>query len=103
MSREAQKKLFVELINKQLEPFNKTYDDVANEPNWYMNYKTTEEDQKIFMDYCAKKIKSELGLSDKLAEMEASWFILQWGLTTTGHQIPHQKSETEKVEIRRKN
>jgi len=66
-----------------------------------MNYKTTEEEQKIFMDYCAKKIKSELGLSDKLSEMEASWFILQWGLTTVGHQIVQK--ETEKVEIRRKN
>ncbi len=101
MSRDIQKKLFVELINKQLEPFGKTYDDVVNEPNWYMNYKTTEEEQKIFMDYCAKKIKSELGLSDKLSEMEAIWFILQWGLTTVGHQIVQK--ETEKVEIRRKN
>lgn len=101
MSRELQKKLFIELINKQLEPFNKTYDEVIHEPNWYMNYKTTEEEQKMFMDYCAKKIKSELGLSDKLAEMEASWFVLQWGLTTGGNQIINK--EAEKVEIRRKN
>ncbi len=103
MSRETQKKLFVELINKQLEPFGKTYDDVVNEPNGYMNYQTTEEDQKVFMDYCVSKIKSELGLSDKLAEMEASWFILQWGLTTSNQKFSKSKVEVEKVEVKRKN
>ena len=103
MSRESQKKLFIELINKQLEPFGKTYDDVVNEPNWYMNYQTTEEEQKVFMDYCASRIKSELGLSKKMAEMEASWFILQWGLTTSGQKFNISTSEPEKIEVKRKN
>ena len=29
MSRDRQRKLFIELINKQLEPFGKTYEEVG--------------------------------------------------------------------------
>jgi hypothetical protein len=106
MSRERQKKLFVELINKQLEPFGKTYEEVVNVPNWYMNYQTTQEEQKKFIDYCADRISKELGLTKKMAEMEASWFILQWGLTTSATEY-NQKESTEldqvPIEIKKKN
>lgn len=82
MSRDRQRKLFIELINKQLEPFGKTYEEVVDMPNWYMNFQTTQEEQKKFTEYCVSRISKELGLTKKLAEMEASWFILQWGLTS---------------------
>jgi hypothetical protein len=104
MSRERQKKLFIELINKQLEPFGKTYDDVVNIPNWYMNYKTTPEEQKKFTDYCANRISKELGLTKKMAEMEASWFILQWGLTTSATEYNQEpEKDSIPIEIKKKN
>jgi F420-0:gamma-glutamyl ligase-like protein len=104
MSRERQKKLFVELINKQLEPFGKTYEDVVNVPNWYMNYQTSPEEQKKFTDYCANRISKELGLTKKMAEMEASWFILQWGLTTSATEYNQQtERDSIPVEIKKKN
>jgi hypothetical protein len=104
MSRERQKKLFVELINKQLEPFGKTYEDVVNVPNWYMNYQTSPEEQKKFTDYCANRISKELGLTKKMAEMEASWFILQWGLTTSATEYNQQpEHDSIPVEIKKKN
>jgi hypothetical protein len=52
MSRDRQRKLFIELINKQLEPFDKTYEQVVDMPNWYMNFQTTPEEQKKFTEYC---------------------------------------------------
>ena len=35
MRRDKQRELFVELINKQLEPFDKKYEDVINDPKWF--------------------------------------------------------------------
>lgn len=81
MKRDKQKELFVELINKQLEPFGKKYEDVLNNPTWYTDYKTTPEAEKEFAQYAKERIMKELKLSAKNAENEVSWFILQWGLS----------------------
>lgn len=74
--------LVVELINKQLEDHNLTYDDVKTIPDWYLKYNTTPEKEKEFIEYCIDHIQRKLKISKKRAEMEAQWFILQWGLTT---------------------
>ena len=81
MRRDKQKELFVELINKQLEPFGKTYDDVVNDPKWFTKYKTTYAAEREFAEYAKRRIMKELKLNSKNAENEVSWFILQWGLS----------------------
>lgn len=81
MKRDKQKELFVELINKQLEPFGKKFDDVIDVPNWYMKYKTTYDKEREFAEYAKKRVMQVLGLNSKMAENEVSWFILQWGLS----------------------
>ena len=80
--REKIQEVFVELINLQLEPHRKTYEDVKKDPDWYMNYSTTRENEILFMKLGTNIIRQKLRMSKKLAEMEMSWFILQWGLTT---------------------
>jgi len=88
--REKTKDLFVELINKQLEPHSVTYEDVKGDPQWYMNYKTDESTEKEFIEYCIKRIREVLKVNKSIAEKEAQWFILQWGLTTV--QDPNKVS-----------
>jgi len=34
--RQKERDLFITLVNKQLEPFNVTYEDVRSNPDWYM-------------------------------------------------------------------
>lgn len=80
--QEKTQKLFIELINKQLEPHGVTYENVKDNPNWYMEYHTTPELEKEFTEYCVKRIRETLKLNVERAKMEAQWFILQWGLTT---------------------
>lgn len=80
--RTKQQEVFVELVNLQLEPHGKTYEDVKGDPEWYMKYKTTRSAEKNFMEVGVDIIEDKLGLSRVLAEKEMSWFILQWGLTT---------------------
>lgn len=80
--RNKQKEVFIELVNLQLEPHGKCYEDVKGDPEWYMKYKTTREIEKNFMTVGVDIISKKLNLSRKLAEKEMSWFILQWGLTT---------------------
>lgn len=79
--REKTKELFVELINEQLKPHGVTYDDVREDPQWYLNYSTTEEEEKEFMEHCTSRIQEVLKINKKLAQQETMWFILQWGLT----------------------
>jgi hypothetical protein len=79
---EKQQKLFKEFINYQLKPFDITYEDVKEDPQWYMKYSTTQDRESEFKDYIIERCRTVLRLSKKAAENEASWFILQWGLTT---------------------
>jgi|TARA_B110000908_G_C10233867_1_gene442137 hypothetical protein len=97
--RERIQEVFVELINLQLEPHGKTYEDVKKDPDWYMNYSTTRESEKMFVSTGTKIIREKLRMSKKLAEMEMSWFILQWGLTTKSDL---KSLEKEVIELQQK-
>lgn len=95
--REKIESLFIELINKQLEPHGVTYEDVKRDPNWFMNYSTDPETEKEFIEHCITRIREVLKLNKKLAEKEAQWFILQWGLTTTPQAELVEKKSTSKT------
>lgn len=81
--REKQRAVFIELVNKQLEPLGVTYSDVSNDPDWYMRYRITKEQEDSFVNWGVALIREKLKLTKKMAEQEMSWFILQWGLTTS--------------------
>lgn len=98
--RDKQREVFVKLANKQLEPHGVTYEDVKNQPDWYMKYTTTRAIEKEFTDWGVNLIIEELGMTRTLAEKEISWFILQWGLTT-GSEFEEDTLDTVKVEVTR--
>jgi hypothetical protein len=89
--RQKERDLFITLVNKQLEPFNVTYEDVKSNPDWYMMYRTTEAAEQEFIDWGTELIRKELKLNKNMARMEMSWFILQWGLTTATTEKIKQK------------
>lgn len=99
--RNKQREVFIELVNLQLEPHGKSYEDVKGDPEWYMKYKTTRDSEKTFMSEGVSIIRNKLGLTKKLAEKEMSWFILQWGLTTVESfdEITQTKEVTEDDKI----
>ena len=84
--REKINNLFIELINYQLKEHNVTYDDVKASETWYTDYSTTFEKEEEFRQHIIKRSMSVLKLNKKRAELEANWFILQWGLTTNNTQ-----------------
>jgi len=61
-----------------------------------MRYKTTREDESAFQTQAVEILRTKLGMTKKMAEREMSWFILQWGLTTTDSDLS-LKEEAEKV------
>jgi len=81
--RDKQRNIFIQLVNKQLEPHGLSYEDVKSDPTWYMNYKINRSDESDFINWGSNLIQEELGLTKTLAEKEISWFILQWGLTSS--------------------
>lgn len=78
--REKTRELFIELINEQLKQHNVTYEDVKEDPEWYMRYRTSAESETAFIAYSIKRIREVLKCSKAMATKEAQWFILQWGL-----------------------
>ncbi len=72
--------MFVDLVNKQLEPHGVTYADVRDDIDWFMKYKTTTQHQNRFIDWAVYYLIDK-EFSTKRAEEEVSWFILQYGLT----------------------
>ena len=89
--KDKQNQVFKQLVNQQLLPHGKTYEDVAGDPQWYLRYKTTIEAEREFMLWGVDFLRKELKLTKALAENEMSWFILQWGLTT------NQEVTTEEI------
>lgn len=85
--RDKQVEVFLELVNKQLEPHGKTFEDVKLDPEWYMHYKTTHEQEDAFISFGTELLRNKLKMSKKTAGNEMSWFILQWGLTTNQEYI----------------
>ena len=77
---QLQKEAFVTLVNKQLEPFNKTYEDVKGDKYWYTKYVVTTKQESDFIKWGVEYLQEKLGLSEKFAQMEINWFVLQWGL-----------------------
>jgi hypothetical protein len=75
-----QKQVLLALVNKQLEPFNKTYDDVLGDNLWYTKYIVTQEQEIEFISWGTDYIQKSLRLTKKSAQLEMQWFILQWGL-----------------------
>lgn len=89
--KDKQNHVFKQLVNQQLLPHGKTYEDVVGDPQWYLRYKTTIEAEREFMLWGVDFLRKELKLTKALAENEMSWFILQWGLTT------NQEVTTEEI------
>ena len=78
-----QQQAFITLVNKQLEPFNKTYEDVRGVEDWYIKYVVTPEQESEFIKWGVEYLRETLNLSKKQAETEMGWFILQWGLKSS--------------------
>ena len=93
-TRQRTREVFIELINLQLKPHSKTYEDVVNEQDWYMKYSTTRAKEQEFIQNATQILRTKLRMSKSVAEKEINWFILQWGLTTNSNQ-----EETETVLI----
>jgi len=91
-----QDQTFVTLVNKQLEPFNKTYDDVKGDSYWYTKYVVTSEQEVNFINWGIDYLQKTLGLTEKQSEMEMDWFVLQWGLKST--KVINTKSSIEATE-----
>lgn len=96
-NRDKERKLFVELINYQLAEHGVTYEDVKDNPNWYMDYHTTSEKEEEFILHITERVQDELGLTEDLAKKEAQWFILQWGLTIPKSSKKSTKKSTKKT------
>lgn len=73
---------FLHLINKQLEPYGLTYEDIKNSKTWYEDYTTTEEQQQEFMDYGIDYLRKKLRYNKKMAERTMGFFIFGYGLKT---------------------
>ncbi len=94
--RDKTREVFLELVNLQLAPHNKTYEDVKNDPEWYMKFRTNREQEKKFQKEGISILRNKLDMTQKMAEREMSWFILQWGLTTT-EQANQTEEEVTKI------
>lgn len=93
-SRTKTRQVFIELIDLQLKPHNKTYKDVVGDHDWYMKYSTTREKEQVFIVEANKILRSKLRMSKSVAEKEINWFILQWGLTTNEAEAETMQSDS---------
>lgn len=99
--RDKQRAVFIKLVNKQLEPHGKIYEDVVNDSEWYMRYKTTQRAEREFIKWGTDLIRKDLKLNGVAAAREMSWFILQWGLTTNNTSPAPAKKSKPKNNIKR--
>jgi len=84
------------LINKQLEPYNKTYKDIESDPNWTHKFETTKEAQEEYINWAVDYLITEMKFSRKLAEIEISWFILNHGIVIESELSQKFQSERKR-------
>lgn len=70
----------VHFINKELEPYGKTYDDIFPDPDWFTKYTMTEKEYEDWKQYCIKYLMDNYKLPKGMAEKEMAWFGLDYGL-----------------------
>lgn len=72
--------LITEMLNKQLSYVGKTIEDVKGEEEWYSNYAITEEQFQEWKSFCMDILKKKFKYPVKRAELEFSFFNLNYGL-----------------------
>lgn len=93
MKRDKQREVFIKLIDMQMEQHGLTYEDIKNDPNFYINYATTPDNERKWKEDGIALIQKELKLSKKNAEVEMAWVVLQWGLTIPSEEYPQYINE----------
>jgi hypothetical protein len=89
MKRDKQREVFIKLIDMQMAQHGLTYEDIKNDPNFYINYATTPDNERKWKEDGIALIQKELKLSKKNAETEMAWVTLQWGLTIPSEEYPN--------------
>lgn len=75
------KEIWKDLINKELEKYNVTVEDIKEDKDWFSKYTfDSKEEYNNWRDYCIEIIRRELKMSKKKAEREFSMFSLCYGL-----------------------
>jgi len=85
--KEFNQELFDKLVNKELEPYGLTVEDINHEDDnfiglrWYERYTMTEDEEKVFTEWAINEIKNTVKPCSK--EQATTYFYnfwLGWGL-----------------------
>ena len=68
------------MLNKQLEKYNLTIEDVKKMTNWFQKYTMTNDEFEEWKYFCITTMRRELKFSKKQAEKELNSINLNWGL-----------------------
>lgn len=84
-SKETNEEFINRLVNKSLEPYKVTFQEVKktlyNELPWYQHFTfKTKEEYESWKDYCKKEIKKRYKINSYLVDMEFEWLNLTFGL-----------------------
>jgi hypothetical protein len=71
----------IHLINEQLAYVGKTWDEVKDDPNWFLNNKLTKTQHEKWKEYSIKQIQNVYKFTRQQAELEFSWFDMGYGLS----------------------
>jgi hypothetical protein len=72
--------VLVLIINKELEKYGMTIDDVIDSKDWFTKYTMTSGEYTIWKNYSIDLMRKKLRFSKKSAEKEFVWIDLMWGL-----------------------
>lgn len=73
--------IFEDLINKELEKYNITVNDIKEDKDWFEKYTFDSfEEYNNWRDYCIETIRKRCKISKKKAEKEFIMFSLCYGL-----------------------
>lgn len=75
------KEIWEDLVNKELEKYNVTVEDIKEDKGWFDKYTfDSKEEYNNWRDYCIEAIKKHYKISKKRAEREFAMFSLCYGL-----------------------
>ena len=90
--------VFVAIINKQLEPWSLTYEEVKKDKNWYCRLERTEEEEQAWIKWGVKFIRNNAKslLWQKSAKRIMDEFC-NWGIPVEGSERYNRFKKTPRI------
>lgn len=75
-----------ELVSKQLQFRDETFDEATKDPNWRSKNSITPNEYSEWLEWAVNHLVSRYDMEEKEAQIQLSWMELKWGVRVNTYE-----------------